>query len=167
MMTSKTSWVLGAVVLGLTGCASMIDGLSQRVEFITPGVVGADCRAESENYKYHIYTPDVVTLERSYYPLTITCKADGYETEIVEIAPHANETAGFNVVNGIIPGYLYDAGSRAVMEYPDTIEIYMTPKPVETETVVPLYQEPVVEVIPPPVAYQTDVKVQEVITGVK
>jgi len=162
------SIIISALAVQLTGCASLIDSATQDVEFVTPGVIGADCRAENKKYSYNIYTPDIVTLERSYYPLTITCKAPGYETEIVQMPTEINETTAFNIVNGVIPGMAYDAGSRALMEYPDRIEIYMTPIAVEDETIVPLYEPAdVPQYIPPPVPYQTETTVQEVMTGTK
>ena len=160
--------ILFLSLAGIAGCASLIDSSTQRVEFVTPGVIGADCRAESKKYAYNIYTPDVVTLERSYYPLTVTCKAPGYETEIVEIKPHVNETTGFNVFNGILPGMAYDAGARTLTEYPDRVEIYMTAIEVEEETVIPLYEvDNAPGYIPPPVPYQTDNMAQEAMTGTK
>ena len=152
-------------LLGLASCASMFEASTQRVRILTPGVVGADCRLENDDYAFQIYTPDVVTLERSYMPLTAVCQADGYETRIAEIPVHVNRETYLNAFNGVLPGTLYDAGARTLPEYPDPIIIEMMPILVEEETVIPVYEP--ADIIPAPVPYQADVQAERVLRGNK
>lgn len=148
-------------VIALASCASIIGSSTQEVEVITPGIIGADCRFENENYAYNVYTPDVVTFERSYLPMTATCKATGYQTEIVEIPVMMNPNSKLNVMNAGV-GMLYDAGARTLPAYPDRLIIDMVPE--VAETVVPVYQP--VEVVPQS-PYPADMTAEQILRGVK
>jgi len=162
-----------AVSLTLAGCSSMFNSSVQRVEFITQDITGADCRAKNHNYAYNIYTPDVVTVERSLRPLTVTCRKKGYKTKIIEVPVKVNPTTYWNVWNGVIPGTAYDLGARTISKYPDTVIIQMEPLEenlTRGENIVPAFQEgPPVIAAPPGEVYiePADKKVEQSLSGRK
>lgn len=161
------------VSFALTGCAAMSGSSVQRVEFITQDIIGADCRAENSKYAYNIYTPDIVTLERSFDTLTVTCRKEGYKTVITEIPAKINPKTYRNAWHGFIPGFAYDTGARTVSKYPDTVIIQMEPLEdtlTRGENILPIYQNgPEVKAVPPVEVYiePADRSVDQGLTGRK
>lgn len=136
--------VFVSIVLLATGCATMIKGATQEVTITTPGVEGARCKVENDYFRYTVNPPRTFQIERTSQPYQINCVAPGnrFKTAILDRA--FEETAAWNVTNGVIPGVATDATSGALFRYPDLIAIDfsdMKPQPMP----LPYYQTTLAE----------------------
>ena len=164
-MRIQQTFFIAAAVISLSACASIFGSSTQEVVFVSPNAENVDCRLQNENYAYHIYTPEIVTLERSYLPLGAVCNAPGYHEERFIIPVTINDKSYYNVANGVIPGTLYDAGARTLPAYPDEVVITMRPVEVVQETVIERYEP--VTVIPDTIPYQADLQAEQGLRGAK
>ena len=93
---------------------------------MTPGVANADCILETETNKYRVLTPNMVLIERSRKPLTVTCEKVGYYMGTTAVQSRIYMAAAeLNLFNGIVPGMAYDIASNSIYAYPDIVIINM------------------------------------------
>jgi hypothetical protein len=119
--------LLTAALLLLPGCARLSDSTFQKINVVTPGVIGAECELTTENNRYRVLTPERIAIQRSAQPLDVDCRKAQYKTALLTV-PYEDRT-GFSVLgnlwNGILPGLAYDVASQSVYAYPDTIVVPM------------------------------------------
>lgn len=108
--------------LGLTACASAINGGSQRTEVVVRGSGKAYCEFYNDNFRNAGHFPNTVTLERSRQDLTADCVGEEGRKIKFNVPSTLNNagTAG-NVTTGVVPGVAYDAAMGSIWSYPDPI----------------------------------------------
>src|SRR4051812_13298030 len=119
-----------AALLLLSGCNTWLEKTYQKITVRTPGVENANCTLYTEKLKYVVFSSYQVYVERSPLPITIECEKAGYYTASAFVKPVISDPgASLNVVNGFLPGMLYDVADNSVYAYPDTIIVMLLPKP--------------------------------------
>ena len=113
-------------VFALSGCNTFFQGSFQKIFIDTPGVEKADCLLQTEKNKYRVLTPHFVLVERSRFPMTVTCEKVGYSTGVAEVKSKkfVNSNA-LDFYNGFLPGKVYDDASNSIYSYPDTVTVTM------------------------------------------
>lgn len=121
-------------VFVLSGCNTFFQGSSQKIVINTPGVKDAECFLQTEKNKYRVLTPRSVIVERSRFPMTVTCEKANYFTGVVDVKPEmvVNPSA-LNFYKSFIPGTAYDIASNSIYSYPDKITVTMKVKPAEVD----------------------------------
>lgn len=118
---------LTAITLaGLTGCASIVNGVNQSVSIVTPPVNGAICKLSNNKGKWFVsHTPGSVTVHRSYEPLAVHCEKPGYKNANKNVASTTKAMAFGNVLFGGVIGAGVDMGDGAAYRYPAIIRVPM------------------------------------------
>lgn len=111
------------LALFIAGCSTAIEGAHEEVTMTTPGVTGARCQVENEYFRYIINPPRTFKLERTSQPYKISCLAPGNRLKMITIKPGFEETAFWNALNGVAPGFSVDAASGALFAYESNIVI--------------------------------------------
>lgn len=114
-----------AVAAGIAACATIVDGTQQEVKFEVRGTDRAKCVVYNEDYKYNVYAPAEVTLERSRKDLDADCSGEGGR-HIKFVIPSYQGGSGavaLNVSNGIIPGTAIDVVDGAYFNFPNPVII--------------------------------------------
>jgi hypothetical protein len=117
----------GVLAVGLSGCASIIEGTTQSIAITTPPADGAKCVLTSSEGTYYVTTPGNVTVHKAKNDLAAECNKDGFQTAKATIPAHFNGATAGNVIAGGIIGIGIDAATGANFNYPATFAIAMTP----------------------------------------
>ncbi len=115
-----------AMALLIAGCSTIYEGAHEEVTLTTPGVTGARCQVENGYFRYIINPPRTFKLERTTQPYKITCLAPGNRIKTAEIKAGYEDTAFWNALNGVIPGFSIDAVSGALFAYEHNIVVDFT-----------------------------------------
>ncbi len=81
---------------------------------------------ERPGYRYRVWTPKKIRIEKSADPLKVICRAPGNREKVVFIQPDMSDAVAANVFNGFLPGALYDHESGALYSMPDRIVVDFT-----------------------------------------
>ncbi|MEE9301891.1 MAG: hypothetical protein V3V17_12325 [Alphaproteobacteria bacterium] len=121
-----------ALLLGLWGCASVIEGTSQSISVDTVPA-GASCKFVRENVVIGAInsTPGGVYIDKTKHDITVTCKKDGYETVSGTLESGIESATFGNIIGGV--GWAIDSASGADNHYPDTIALTLKPKYVASQ----------------------------------
>jgi len=107
-----------ALLVGLSGCASIIGDATQSVSIDTPSCPGAKCTLVNGQGTFFVKaTPETVAIHKAYSDLVITCEKDG-KTSTSTHASSSNIANLGNILLGGIPGALIDGGSGKGYDYP-------------------------------------------------
>lgn len=119
------------LILGMFGCTTYKNGVSQEIYINTSGVDGTACLLESKEHKYEMMAPGKIDVDRSPYNITITCRKAGYFDSIQTIKSNfeAESTLVGNTYNGFFLGLAYDMGTRSPYEYPSVVIMDMRRDP--------------------------------------
>lgn len=110
-------WLVLAVLLLASGCASIIGEDTQPVSVDTPACQKASCRLTNSQGTYFVKsTPETVVINKAYSDLTIVCEKGDKTSTSVHISQANGATFG-NILLGGIPGALVDGGSGAGYDY--------------------------------------------------
>ncbi|MDD9901668.1 MAG: hypothetical protein OXT65_11865 [Alphaproteobacteria bacterium] len=102
---------LCVAVLFLSGCAAkqaavpaprIAEKSYQSIQVSTPGSMGAECTLETAAAHYRLVTPGSITVERTSYPMTVSCMKGEHFRGHVVLEPRRVREAG-NVVNHLYP----------------------------------------------------------------
>ena len=105
------------IIVGLSGCASIIGDAMQSVSIDTPNCPGAKCRLVNSQGTYFVQsTPGTITINKAYSDLTITCEK-GEKTSVSTHVSKSNMANFGNIIFGGIPGLLIDGGSGKGYDY--------------------------------------------------
>jgi hypothetical protein len=107
----------------LAACSTMVNHQSQHITIKTPGASNAKCLIENEDMKYVAYTDQKIEIMKSPHDLVVRCQAPGNREQTVHVKREVNDWVVANVVNGFVPGAVYDYFSRGAFDYPETISI--------------------------------------------
>jgi hypothetical protein len=111
---------ISALLPALAGCATVLDGTTQKIKFSTPGSDDVRCIADN-GLRYSIWANETVSIERSRKPLVIDCYASGNRHIHKVVDSVINSNIAWNVTNAVVPGVGYDNATAAFWSYPDEI----------------------------------------------
>jgi hypothetical protein len=145
-MNRHIVFVSAIALLGLSGCASIVDGSHQVLSVITPNVQKASCTMTNNKGTFYVTTPGTVTVHRSYDPLHVDCTKTGYEDALITVKSSTKGMAFGNILAGGIIGAAVDMGTGAAYDYPQKIVVPMrlagTPAPAPVASVMPPRAQP-------------------------
>ncbi|OGT48019.1 MAG: hypothetical protein A3E82_04485 [Gammaproteobacteria bacterium RIFCSPHIGHO2_12_FULL_38_11] len=108
----------------LSGCASIVDGTSQKVAVQTPPVNGAQCVLENNKGKWIVNgTPGSVTVHRSEQAMAVTCQKRGYLKDVKTFESRTKPMLAGNIIFGGLIGGAIDAGDGAAYRYPALMQV--------------------------------------------
>lgn len=108
----------------LTGCATMVEESSQKVNFLAVGATEVMCDIDTGTLKYRVNPPETLVIKKSRRDLNISCMAAGNRLKSMTVPSSLSGWTFGNVVAGaVIPGALYDGESGAMFKYPEIIVI--------------------------------------------
>lgn len=111
----------------LSGCATIVEGTTQKIGVSTTPVSGANCVLTNARGSWSVTTPAIVEVKRSTTDMVITCKKDGWADGTGTLHSHTSDgTTATALLWGPI-GVGIDAASGATFHYPDGIEIPLKP----------------------------------------
>lgn len=113
-------------VLGLSGCASIVDGSHQVLSVVTPDVKGATCTMTNSKGTYYINsTPGTVTVHRAYGELHVDCTKAGYQDALLTVKSNTKKMAFGNIILGGVIGAGVDMATGSAYDYPEKIVVPM------------------------------------------
>lgn len=123
------SCVLGIVVLAISsGCATIVKGTDQTITVATDPA-GATCTLERDGTTIGVVnpTPGSVNIDKSKDRITINCEKDGFEQSTGSLSAKFQGMTFGNILFGGLIGVAIDAGSGAMSEYPDSLDVILIP----------------------------------------
>ena len=121
-----------ALVLGTTGCATIIKGTKQPLSVETGDVTAARCTGKDGKGNQYVWpeTPAQVVVTKGNGPIEITCQKPGFETATQTVEREGNFwPAGgflFGITGGLI-SIVVDETTGAAGNYPESVTIEMKP----------------------------------------
>jgi hypothetical protein len=107
-----------AIMLAVTGCATMTRGTTQVVAINTPGVPGATCTLSSSSIGTQTaVTPGTVTLQKGRDNVSVHCSKECYQDGAGVIASNMEGMTAGNILLGGVIGIGVDAASGAMNSY--------------------------------------------------
>jgi len=121
-------------ILGLSACASIVEGTSQSV-FVKTDPTAASCTLKRDGSVLAVVnsSPELVELEKSKDAISIECTKDGFFKENTMLSSSFEGMTFGNIIFGGIIGIGIDAASGAMNKYPDSITVLMTPTSFKSE----------------------------------
>ena len=120
-------WATPAILMLLTGCASITTGNRQTLLVQTANdsgpVEGAVCELTSDKGSWQVQTPGAVTVDVSYQDLLAKCTATGHATALMAFKSTTKPMAFGNVLAGGLIGATIDISSGAAYRYPSQLTI--------------------------------------------
>jgi hypothetical protein len=117
---------VAAGLLGLTGCASIVNGGSEDIAVLTPPVSGATCVLSNQEGSWSVVTPTVAHVERGHENLTVKCDKPGYQEAWTSLESHTSAMTYANVANlGV--GFAVDSYTGAIDGYSHSVQLPMQP----------------------------------------
>lgn len=118
----------GALVAGLSGCASYLNGPYEKISVVTnPAPALCKIYREGHGYVKSVATPGETYIMRDPAPITITCSKRGYQTKSVTVAAESDrdDSIAGNIVS-LGAGLPVDVANSAHINMPDTIRVNLT-----------------------------------------
>jgi hypothetical protein len=124
MTLAKRSVGLVAVALSLGGCASIVEGVDQKIKIaVSPPEATCTAVRKGETIGQTGNGNDVLDVSKSRFALDLTCASDGYvaKTTTVESEPSA-----WGIVGAIVIDYgVIDYATGALNKYPDEVQVML------------------------------------------
>jgi uncharacterized protein YceK len=124
------SLFLIVAVVGLGGCASIIDGSSQSLSVKTVAggtdVAGSQCSLTNNKGTWFVTTPGTVTVHRSYDALNVKCEHEGFVANTASTDSSTKGMAFGNILFGGLIGAGVDMSTGAAYDYPNPIVVPLT-----------------------------------------
>jgi hypothetical protein len=110
----------------LAGCASVVNGESQTIQFATrdtkgEAVEGADCEWRNTKKVGSFVSPSVISVRRDYDTLHVACRMEGYPAGTVAVTSKASPAMAGNILAGGIIGAVVDHSTGNAYEYPSVV----------------------------------------------
>jgi len=112
--------------IALSGCATIIDGSSEKIGITTGSVTGAHCVLSNGRGQWSVVTPGKVTVERSKHDIKVTCSKPGYQDVAQTIPSDIDDWTLVNFAFADLPGLGVDAATGAINDYDDTTTVHMS-----------------------------------------
>jgi hypothetical protein len=121
---------------GLSGCADIINGSTEKVAVQTTGATGAiddaQCALDNKKGNWEVTSPGSVTVHRGSEPLDVSCTKNGYMPAREDVASSTSGAVYGNILLGGGIGATVDTVSGAAWKYPKVITVPMQQAPVKT-----------------------------------
>ncbi len=130
MKTRNRALLIGALTMfaPLGACATIIEGSDQPLGLVTtPAGAACDLAREGKVIAQIAPTPGQVVVTKSKHDIHITCRMDGYHPQEVIAKSSFTGTTFGNILAGGLIGVAVDAASGANNEYPESINVTLTP----------------------------------------
>lgn len=129
-MKSTNGLMTAAILLGLSGCASITGSEMQSVSLTATDPQGqvvdkAECELDNDKGHWTAKTPSFVTIHRSAEDLTVTCKKEGMVDGVLKAVSRAAGSMFGNIVFGGGIGALIDHNKGNGYNYPDGLPVKM------------------------------------------
>ena len=126
-MSLKIFTLCVVAITGLSGCASIVKGTTQKITIKT-NPPGATCRVEQNNNTIATIspTPDIINVPKSKHDLTLTCNKPSYRTAVHVIPSDVEAMTMGNILLGGVIGLAIDAGTGAMNKYDANVTITLT-----------------------------------------
>lgn len=125
-MKSNAAVAAAFAGLVLSGCATIIDGSSQKIGITTGEVTGARCTLSNGAGQWSVITPGKVKVERSKHDMKVVCSKPGLADATATIPSDLNGWALVNFAILDLPGLGVDAATGAINDYNDTTHVSMS-----------------------------------------
>lgn len=120
------------LILGLTGCASIVTGTTQSMAVETrmasgQDIMGAHCRLTNSKGTWFVTTPGSVTIHRaSVSPLSVNCTKENHQQlGVSSTKPKSKGMTWGNLLFGGVIGVITDGVTGAAGHYPSPITVIM------------------------------------------
>jgi hypothetical protein len=108
----------------LNGCATIVNGTSQRISVETTPIPGASCSLSNDKGKWIIpYTPSYLIIHRSSQNLFVQCSKQGFSQAALEVNPNLNPLVLGNIFLAGLIGIGVDLFDGAAYDYPKDINV--------------------------------------------
>jgi hypothetical protein len=120
--------LLVACLAGLGGCATIIDGTTQKITLNT-NPPGADCAINRDGSKIAeiTSTPGSVKIEKTKRDITVSCSKPGFETATYFNKSGLNSDVFGNLIIGGPIGLIVDTSTGADNQYEGAVNVTMLP----------------------------------------
>ena len=121
-------FIVGAALVALCGCSSIIEGTSQEIT-VNTNPAGAKCALNREGVSIARIdpTPGAVTIKKTKNDITVVCDKDGYQqATFMNKSGVAGATVGNIILGGGI-GWAIDSASGADNKYDTPINLTLVP----------------------------------------
>ncbi len=127
----RSSLVLFASLLALSGCAAIFDGTSQNIT-VNTNPPGAQCEFTRQGAVIASIesTPASATVQKSKHDLTVTCSKDGFAPGTYLNHSGVAGAAVADVLGGVLTGgvaWAIDSGTGADNKYDSVVNISLSP----------------------------------------
>ncbi len=118
-------------LVGLTGCATIMDGSTETLSVQTTNgpasVASAQCALSNKEGSWTVTTPNSVIVHRGSEALNVQCTKDGFvpETQMVKASTNGDVYGNILIGGGI--GATIDTTNGAAWDYPKSITVPMQP----------------------------------------
>ncbi|HEY4941768.1 MAG TPA: hypothetical protein VII56_10095 [Rhizomicrobium sp.] len=133
--------MLALLAVGLSGCATWVQGTRQDIAIATPPTQSAVCVVTRKGEHWAVTTPGVLHIDKSIYDLGIHCARQGFEDADATIPSSLESWTLGNLAFGGFPMAI-DAADGAMGSYPDAFELRMTPLAGASLPELPLVESP-------------------------
>ena len=124
-MKLSAAVAVAAMGIALSGCATIIDGSSEKIGITTGDVTGARCTLSNGRGQWSVVTPGKVNVARSKHDMKVVCSKPGLPDATATIPSDLNGWALVNFAIIDLPGLGVDAATGAINDYNDTTHIRM------------------------------------------
>lgn len=117
------TWILFLGCVFLVGCASVVNGGSQTVQFATrdtkgEAIEGANCEWKNSKKAGSFVSPAAISVRRDYDTLHVNCRMEGYPAGTVAVTSKVSSAMVGNILAGGIVGAIVDHSTGTAYEYP-------------------------------------------------
>lgn len=119
--------IAAIAAVGLSGCATIVQGSTQSMSVNTKPEDGAKCELKNSQGTWYVTTPGSVTVHKTKTDLEISCSKEGVGKGSVTAKAKFGGTTFGNVLAGGLVGVAVDAASGANFYYDTPVTIVLTP----------------------------------------
>ena len=123
--------------LGLTGCATLVEGTGQNIAISTPPTQGAYCVLTRPGGRFIVTTPGVLHLDKTADDLAIRCTHPGFADASGTIPAQFEGWTLGDAALGVVP-VVVDVATGAMHAYPTEFALPMTPLGANRATYAPV-----------------------------
>ena len=122
-------FIYGAVLMGMSGCATLTKGNSQSITIDTKPA-GAECTLSRGGTTISIVnpTPGTVNVDKAMADISVICKKADYHDGVGTLSSKFQGMTFGNILFGGLVGLAIDAGSGAINRYDPMLSLLLVPK---------------------------------------
>lgn len=122
--------IIGASLLGLSACASVVSGTSRDITINTePPAATCNLNRNGSQIGGAGPTPETVNVSRSKYDIDVTCQKPGYRNGSATIQSEFEPWTIGNIALGGLVGMIVDMSTGAIADYPSQATVRLSPAP--------------------------------------